>query len=319
MKKIEKYGRKAGLEIKYIAETNGTIMNDAIEEFIAEKFSSIGISLDGPKEINDRQRYGNVSSVHDLAIMAIKRLKSKKISISVKCTATVHSINELTNIAEYIGSLGVNLMDFAPADMIPQTKKILMSDNEFETYAREISSISVRNIHQLASGNRTTLFYPIFFLLSQFVTKTRVTHHCAAGREYIAVTADGDVYPCHEFVGIEEFKMGNVNDEDFPGETYNRIKSIFNRHSIYAVEECKSCWARFLCGGDCAVRSYVYNGDLFRPTNRKCILTKSILNALLPEIAEIFQDKNKMQNIIKRFEEYKQSSISKNPLAVQPH
>ena len=89
MKKIEKYGRKAGLEIKYIAETNGTIMNDAIEEFIAEKFSSIGISLDGPKEINDRQRYGNVSSVHDLAIMAIKRLKSKKISISVKCTATV--------------------------------------------------------------------------------------------------------------------------------------------------------------------------------------------------------------------------------------
>jgi uncharacterized protein len=131
---------------------------------------------------------------------------------------------------------------FAPADMIPQMNKILISDSDYESYVQNISGILVKNIKQLASGNSTIIVSPIFFILSEMMMKTRIIHHCSAGREYIAVTADGDVYPCHEFVGIEEFKMGNVNDDDFPGKYYDKIKSIFNTHSVYAFDECKSCW-----------------------------------------------------------------------------
>jgi uncharacterized protein len=196
-------------------------------------------------------------------------------------------------------------MAFAPADMIPQSGKILLlSESEIEIFSNKLTEILLNNLNQLSSGNMATVVSPIFDILSHLVTKTRAIHNCSAGREYIAVTADGDVYPCHEFVGIEGFKMGNVNDKDFPGEAYDRIKYMFKSHSIYAFEECTSCWARFLCGGECAVRSYVQNGDLFRPTKKRCIIIKSILEAILPEIVEIFQDKNKMQNIMNLFKEY---------------
>lgn len=314
MKEVEEYGRQVGLEIKYTTVTNGTIMNDSIERFIADKLFSICVSLDGPKEINDKQRYGSELSVHDQAVMTIKRLKSNKTPFSIKCTATKSSMTRLTDITEYLSTLGANLMGFAPADMIPQNETILLlSNSEIEIFANELSSILLKNLNQLASGKMVTGVSPIFEILSQLVTKTRIIHSCSVGREYIAVSADGDVYPCHEFVGIEEFRMGNVNDEDFPGEAYDRIKGIFNNYSVYSFEECASCWARFLCGGDCAVRSYLQNGDLFRLTKRQCIIKKSILEALLPEIADIFQDKNKMQNIMKMFEENKKCNIPMSP------
>jgi len=305
MEDIEEYGRQVGLEIKYMTITNGTIMNDSIERFITDKMFSICVSLDGPKEINDMQRYSGEISAHDQAIMTIERLKSNKIPFSVKCTATKSSIAKLVEISEYLNTLGADSMAFAPADMIPQSGKILLlSESEIEIFSNKLTEILLNNLNQLSSGNMATVVSPIFDILSHLVTKTRAIHNCSAGREYIAVTADGDVYPCHEFVGIEGFKMGNVNDKDFPGEAYDRIKYMFKSHSIYAFEECTSCWARFLCGGECAVRSYVQNGDLFRPTKKRCIIIKSILEAILPEIVEIFQDKNKMQNIMNLFKEY---------------
>lgn len=314
MKEVEEYGRQAGLEIKYTTVTNGTIMNNAIGKFILEKLFSICISLDGPKEINDMQRCGSVRSVHDHAMMAINKLKLGKMPLYIKCTVTKNSINRLDNIAKYLSTFGVNQIAFAPVSMIPQESELFISDSEFELYAKELSAILVENINQLASGNKVTELSPIFAILRQLVTKTRIIHHCSVGREYIAVTADGDVYPCHEFVGMAEFNMGNINDEDFPGKPYNKIKSIFSNHSVYTCNECSTCWARFLCGGDCAIQSYVCNDDLFRPTKRKCILIKSILEALLPEIVDIFQDKNKMENIIKFFNEFKQGNISQNQL-----
>lgn len=318
MNELEEHVSETGLEVKYATVTNGTIMNDAISKFIVDKLFTLCISLDGPKEINDMQRFGGNRSVHDQIIETIDRLKRNEIPFSVRCTITKKSINNIEEIIDYIYSLGANKIAFAPVTRVPQDSELFISDSEFETYAKNLSEFLKKNLNQLASGNVTTDVFPVFFILTQLVTKTGKIHHCSAGREFIAVTAEGDVYPCHEFVGLEEFKMGNVNDENFPADTFNRIKSTFNNHSIYNCEECKVCWARFLCGGDCAARSYL-NGDLYRPTRRKCILIKSILEALLPEIAEIFQDKNKMQNIMKLIKEYKKHDILKNPLVVQSH
>jgi len=298
MKAIEEYGRSLGLNINYTTITNGTIMNDTIEKFVIDYFFKLYISLDGPKEINDIQRFGNVESVHDKVITTINRCKSNNIPLALKCIATNKSINKLTDIAEYLSSLSVDSIAFAEVSRIPPESEFFISDNDFENYANELSRILLKNLGQLAIGNKTVIINPIFNILRQLMTRTRAINNCSAGREYIAVTADGDVYPCHGFVGMEEFKMGNVHDEDFPGEAYNKIKKIFDTHSVHTSEECSSCWARFLCGGDCVVNSYLSNGELFHPTKRRCILIKSILEALLPEIADIFQDEVKTQNIL---------------------
>lgn len=314
MREIEKYGSEMGLNINYSAITNGTIIDDAIENFILEKLSFFGLSLDGPKEINDIQRYGCVDSVHDLVAKTIKRLQSKNYPLAIKCIVTKHSINRLANITDYISSLGVKSINIADVSGIPPQSEFFISDGEFEIFARELSDILVKNLNQLSFGIKTAGIYPNFSVLRLLITKTKAIHVCSAGREYIAVTADGDAYPCHKFVGINEFYMGNVHDEDFPGERYAKIKGIFDNHSVYTSEECCSCWARFFCGGDCAARSYTDTGNLFRPTKRRCVLVKSILKAILPEIADIFQDKNRMQNLVKSLNEMKPRVTAQDPL-----
>ncbi len=313
MREIEEYGYGMGLDISYSTITNGTIMNDAIEKFILEKLSFLGLSLDGYKEINDLQRYGCVESVHDSAVKSIERLRSKY-PIAIKCIATSHSINKLADIVDYLSSLEVKSVNIVEVSGIPPQSEFFMSDSEFEIFAEELSDIVSRNLSQLSLGSKTAGVYPVFSVLRLLLTKTKAIHVCSAGREYIAVTADGDVYPCHKFVGIDEFKMGNVHDEDFPGERYVKIRSIFDNHSVYTSEECSSCWARFFCGGDCAARSYINTGNLFRPTKRRCILVKSILEAILPEIAEIFQDKTRVQNLLKSLNAMKPGTIAQDPL-----
>lgn len=312
MEDVVEYGNRNDLNIKYLTITNGTIMNDSIKDFICKTFFALQISLDGPKYINDIQRYGSLESVHDQALETMDQLRSGGYPVSIKCTITKNSINKLNTIMDYLCTLGAGSIAFAEASLLPVDSKFYISDAEYEGCITELSRILVRNLNQSASGNKTPIIGPIFDILRSLTTKTRRINYCSAGREYFAVTADGDVYPCHGFVGMDEFKMGNVHDEDFPGESYNNISNIFNNLNVYTYEECSSCWARFLCGGDCVAYSYIYNNDLSKPTKRRCIMAKSFLDALLPEIAEIFQDKTKMQNIVKRFE--RRGNVAQNLL-----
>jgi len=312
MKDIVEYGNRNELNVKYTTITNGTIMNDTINEFIHRNLFSLQLSLDGPKDINDLQRYGSVESVHCKVLETLDQLKSKTFPLSIKCTITKNSINKLDSIIEYLSSLGVSSIAFAEASLLPENSPFFVSDKEYENGITDLSHILVRNLNQLAYGNNTPIISPVFDVLRSLITKTRIVNYCSAGREYLAVTANGDVYPCHGFVEIDEFKMGNVHDMDFPGETYNKIKEIFSNLNVYNSEECSYCWARFLCGGDCAFYSYVYNNDLAKPTKRRCIMIKSIMKALLPEIAEIFQNETKMHNIINRFD--KNNNMSQNYL-----
>lgn len=312
LKEVTEYGNQNNLNIKYTTITNGTIMNYTIKKFIYENFFGLQLSLDGPKEINDVQRYGKVESVHDSVLETLNQLKSETYPLSIKCIITKQSINKLNYIMNYISSLGVASIAFAEASMLPEDSKFLISDEEYDDYVIELSQILVRNLVQLALGNKTPVMDPVFDILRSLVTKRRKINYCSAGREYVAVTAEGDVYPCHGFVGIDEFKMGNVFDEDFPGESYSSIKNIFKNINVYASKECSSCWARFLCGGDCAAHSYIYENDLSKPTKRRCIMAKTILDALLPTMAEIFQNTSQIQNILIRFGRSK--DIIRNPL-----
>jgi len=303
-------GYRATVKLQQI--WHATIMNNTLREFIYKNLYALQLSLDGPKEINDLQRYGSLKSVHDRVLETLNQLKSRNYPLSIKCIITSHSINKLNNIMKYLGSLGVDSIAFAEVSLLPEDSKFFISDADYEDCIAELSQILVRNFNQLALGDKTPVIGPIFDILRSLTTKTKKINYCSAGREYIAITANGDVYPCHGFVGIDKFKMGNVHDEDFPGDSYNNIRNIFNNFNVYNSEECSSCWARFLCGGGCAAHSYIYNNDLSKPTKRRCMMAKSILEALLPEIAEAFQDKAKMENIVKRFS--KSASVSQNTL-----
>lgn len=298
MKEIEAYRQEIGLGIKYSAITNGTIMSEEIKTFINNNFCKLCISLDGTKEINDLQRYGIQGSVHDEVIKNIQFQMSRKYTLGIKSTITKKSFNKFAHILDYISSLDIDTISFAFASMIPHESEFYISDDEYEACAKELSAIIKKSINQLINSEYSAINKYIFDILRQIFTKNRKIHYCSAGREYVAVTAEGDVYPCHGFVGIDEFHMGNVHDEEFPGIKYHDIKNKFEQLSVYASEECSSCWARFLCGGDCAWHSYFYNKNLSKPTQRNCLLIKTILEALLPNVADALEDYSKRYKLL---------------------
>ncbi len=298
MKDLDSYLSMKGMAAKYTTVTNGTIMNHEIKNFINEKFFNLCISLDGTKEINDVHRYGNMESVHDCVLNTISILEPRNYSISVKSVVTKKSLDGLMDNIEYINSLDVDSMAAEPVHYMPPESDLFLSDKDLTKYVQEMVKISVEQIRKMARGERVVIMSHTFDILRQILTKTRKINMCSGGREFITITADGDVYPCHMYIGVDEFWMGNVHDADFPGKRFKRIRDIFNNINVYSSPECSSCWARFLCGGECTWLSYIYNNNLYQPVEQRCMLMKSLIDALLPEIAEIFQDKIKTKNLI---------------------
>ncbi|OPX77858.1 MAG: pyrroloquinoline quinone biosynthesis protein PqqE [Methanosaeta sp. PtaB.Bin039] len=298
IKEIDSYLCKRNLRSKYIAVTNGTVINDEIKNFLNDKLFYLSISLDGPKDINDKQRFGLNESVHDCIIETIDRLNPRSHSLSIKSIITKKGVNRLTEIVEHIESFNIDFMAIGSVKAVPQDSEFYIDDDAFAEYVQELTTILVKNINRLARGEAVKFRSHISDLLIHMLTKTRKIYMCSAGREFITITADGDVYPCHMFIGLEEFHMGNVHDEDFPGERFTRIRELFYKSNVYTSNHCSSCWARFLCGGECHWQSYISYGELSRPTERRCLEMKSILEALLPEIADIFQDDTRTKNLL---------------------
>ena len=96
---------------------------------------------------------------------------------------------------------------------------------------------------------------------------------CGCGNEYVAITPDGDIYPCHQFVGIEDFKMGNLDEGTFNQE----MKSYFAGSHVYSKPECKKCWAKFYCSGGCNANNYIYEGDIHNAHKLSCEIQKKRL------------------------------------------
>ena len=93
---------------------------------------------------------------------------------------------------------------------------------------------------------------------------------CIRDREYVAVTPEGDVYPCHQFVGHTQMKMGNVKD----GALNEDTRAVFAGCTLLDKPVCRSCWAKYFCSGGCAANAYIYNGDIHKPYARSCELLR---------------------------------------------
>ncbi|NTV89510.1 MAG: SPASM domain-containing protein, partial [Clostridiales bacterium] len=101
---------------------------------------------------------------------------------------------------------------------------------------------------------------------------------CGSGSEYVAITPEGDIYPCHQFVGMENFKMGNVFESN---EVDSKISGIFGNSNIYTRNDCMECWARFYCSGGCPANAYQFNNDINKPYKIGCELEKKRVECAL--------------------------------------
>lgn len=249
---------------RFTITTNSTLLTDDIMDYLEENMVNIVLSIDGRKEIQDSIRIKiNNGGTYDEILPKIKsmverRSKSKK-QYYIRGTFTSQNLDFYEDIKHFI-NLGFKEISIEPV--------VLPSDNILsikEEYLEQIYDQYDKILNELLQHD-DVIFYHMNIDINGGTCIYKRISGCGAGFEYIAVTPDGTIYPCHQFVGNSSFNMGNV----YEGIKNKKISKDFKKSNIYNKSECKKCWARFYCSGGCQANNYNFNGDTKIPYEIGC-------------------------------------------------
>lgn len=304
MQKVVAYAKEKGAErgftVSFKVTTNGTVWSDRIKKFVDEEIDNLTVSLDGPQEINDAQRppLGNYSSYQKTigTIDELKAIKDKRYTI--RTILTKQSCEQLDEVYSHNsalvspGGVGMTIVD------VDDDNPLALSDDDYRKVTDGIIRKNTESLKSLAESNTPTFNEYTYQLCELLLFRKYRPNPCNAGRTVIAIAADGDIYPCHRFVGYDQFRVGNVNDEQPLNDDYFQVTKTFKETSVDANEHCSGCWARYLCGGNCYVISWLREGDVFKPPQRDCESRKRIYEKLLAEFTEIMADPERKDRFV---------------------
>ncbi|SKC70148.1 thioether cross-link-forming SCIFF peptide maturase [Maledivibacter halophilus] len=281
VKKLVEYGRKrekeANKNFRFTTTTNGVLLNDEIIEFINENMDNVVLSIDGRKEINDKMRYTvNKGGSYDIIIPKFKEVvkNRKDKSYFVRGTFTKHNLDFSKDVL-HLADLGFKSTSVEPVVAEPgQDYELTKEDlpvifDEYERLAKEMISRE--------KEGRGFSFFHFMIDLEQGPCVIKRLSGCGAGSEYLAITPQGDIYPCHQFVGNEDFYMGNV----LTGFENRELGLNFKNAHVYSKEKCRECWAKFYCSGGCHANAYNFNKDIYEPYELGCEMEKKRIECSL--------------------------------------
>jgi len=277
--------KKYNKNFRFTITTNGLLLTDDKIDFINENMDNVVLSLDGRKEINDRLRVtaSGVGSYDTIVPKYQKLVKERKKSgkdYYVRGTFTKYNF-DFTKDVLHMNELGFDQLSIEPVVSDINLDYSIKEDDlgrvfkEYETLSNEI-------IEQRKKGNYFNFFH--FMLdLNQGPCAIKRLKGCGCGNEYVSVTPNGDIFPCHQFVGKSEWKMGNVLNDEFNED----IKDYFSKTTVYNKSDCKDCWAKFYCSGGCNANNLQYAGDVLKSHKLSCDLERKRLEcAIMIKVAE---------------------------------
>ncbi|MFZ2405272.1 MAG: SPASM domain-containing protein [Methylobacter sp.] len=294
-----------GIKMAFNMTTNGTVWNDKIAAFIASNIDTLTVSLDGPKDINDAQRpgLGNFSP-YDKTLRTIGELQQQGSRYTIRTIMTKNSYGRLKEIylhnSALAGKGGVGLSTVDVAD----SHELGLTDAEHHILVDQIAEINLDSLRSLADSDVPQFNEYTGELCKLLLGRQFRPRPCNAGQTTLAVAADGDIYPCHRFVGYQEFCLGNVNDEQALNDSFAKLNQTLKDTPVDKNPHCSGCWARQLCGGNCYVISHLREGDIFKPPQRFCHLKRTVYDRLLSEFAEIMADPARKDRFVDNVRSY---------------
>ena len=249
--------------------TNGTLLTDEIIDYLNENMGNVVISIDGRKNVHDVMRYhedgkGSYEEIVPKAQKLVKERNSKQYFI--RGTFTAKNLDFADDV-KHLSDLGFKDISIEPVSGKNEewSLKEEMLPKIFEEYERLANYL----IESWKKGKDIS-FYHFNMNIFEGPCFYKRLSGCGAGYEYLAISPEGYIYPCHQFVALEEFKLGDL----WKGIENKDLSYYFKKSHIYSKEECKNCWAKFYCSGGCHADSYFMTGNIRKTDDLYCKLQK---------------------------------------------
>lgn len=290
VKKTVEYGRTVekltGKNIHFTITTNGILLDDEKIRYINDNMDNVVISIDGRKEVHDAIRYdiarnGTYDRILDGAHKLIRERNGK--SYFIRGTFTSKNLDFAKDVF-HLADLGFDEISVEP--VVGAGEDFHIRKEHIRDILKEYERLACAYLERIKQGKPFRFYHFNINLYDGPCLYKRITS-CGAGTEYFAVTSEGDLYPCHQFVGQPEFKMGNINS----GLDNCSMKKRFGEANIFTKDECRNCGAKLYCSGGCHANSYYSNEDIMRPEETVCEMQrKRIECAIMIEACKVMDN-----------------------------
>ena len=262
VKDLVRYARSIEKEhnknFRFTLTTNGVGIDDDVIEFANAEMHNVVLSLDGRKEIHDRlRRTINDQGSYDMIIPKFKKLVESRGGKGYYMRGTfTHNNVDFTEDIFHMADMGFTELSMEPV-VCPPDDPFALTEEDLPKLFEQYEILAKEMIKRKKEGRGFTFYHYMIDLNNGPCIYKRISG-CGSGTEYFAVTPWGDLYPCHQFVGDEKYKMGDI----WNGITNEETRQDFKGCNVYSREECRDCWARLYCSGGCAANAYHATGSI---------------------------------------------------------
>lgn len=277
LKQTVEYAKRRAAEqgkvFKFTTTTNGVLLNKETSDYLNEEMDNVVLSLDGRKEVNDKVRKtANGKGSFDLIVDNFKyfrQIRGDK-SYFVRGTFTSQNLDFAKDVL-FMNDLGFDQISIEPV-VLPDDHPLAIHDADLPKIFEEYETLAEEYLERRKTDKWFSFFHFVLHLDDGPCYKKRLVG-CGAGSEYLAVAPNGDIYPCHQFVGEKQYIIGNVYKEGLNDE----IRHKFAKSSIFTKPDCMACWAKYHCSGGCNANAVHANGDMDKPYKAACEMMKKRL------------------------------------------
>jgi len=275
--------KEAGKNFRFTLTTNGVLIDEDVIDFANREMSNVVLSLDGRREVHDRYRVdyaGNGS--WDKIVPKFQKLVEARGGKNYYMRGTfTHANPDFLKDIEVMLDLGFDELSMEPV-VGPPSDPSSLTDDDLPIVLEQYERLAELMLKRRSEGKPFTFYHYMIDLKGGPCIYKRVSG-CGSGTEYMAVTPWGDLYPCHQFVGEDAYKLGNVWD----GVTNKAAQDEFACCNLYSRPECRECWARLYCSGGCAANAYHATGSVSGVYKYGCELFKKRIEcAIMVEVAK---------------------------------
>ena len=273
---VHKMEKEKGVQIKLTMTTNGMLLNDENIKWLNDNNVSVVISTDGRREVHDRMRPdAGGHGTYDKVMKNFKKFVDSRKGEHYYMRGTYTNENlDFTEDVLAMHDAGFDVLSMEP--VVLKDSPLALREEHLPRIYEEYDRLTEAYLKRHREG-KGFFFFHFNMDLSNGPCVAKRLSGCGAGHEYFAVAENGDLYPCHQFVGREGYKLGSIYD----GVTNKELPQYFRESHVLNKEKCRDCWARFFCSGGCHANDDLFHGDIRKSYELGCELQKKRLECAI--------------------------------------